>query len=147
MTATGHAVLGAVIAAKVANPYLAIPFAIASHFVADMIPHWDTATNMKKKGAKKVFIQTIFDVVLGLAVSYLVLNFLSPGTSFSYTILIVIFSQLPDWLMSPYYFFNIKLFKWAYDIQRPFDNKLDKPWGIINQAVFLILVVLIAKIF
>lgn len=147
MTATGHAIIGTVIAAKVGNPALAIPLAIASHFVADAIPHWDTATNIKKKGVKKVFTQTVFDVVLGFVVSYLALNFLSPSTSFSYAILIVISSQLPDWLMSPYYFFNIKLFKWAYDIQQPFDKTLDKPWGIINQIVFLILVVLIAKIF
>lgn len=147
MTATGHAIIGTVIAAKIANPYLAIPIAISSHFAADLFPHWDTATNLRKKGVTRVFTETIIDVFLGLTTSYLVLNYLSPSADFSYALLIIIFAQLPDWLMSPYVFFKIKLFKWAYDIQQPFNKKLDKPWGIINQIAVLVLIVILAKVF
>lgn len=147
MTATGHAIIGTVIAAKFGNPYLAIPIAIASHFLADTFPHWDTATNLRKKGTGRVFTETVFDVALGLILSYLVLNFLSPGANFLYAFLIIIFAQLPDWIMSPYVFFKIKLFKWAYDMQQPFNKKLDKPWGIINQIAVLILMVILAKVF
>ena len=53
MTATTHALIGTIIAAKIGNPALAIPIAIASHIAADAIPHWDTATNRKKKTFKK----------------------------------------------------------------------------------------------
>lgn len=39
MTATAHAIIGTVIAAKVGNPVLAVPIALASHIIADAIPH------------------------------------------------------------------------------------------------------------
>ncbi|HUD10106.1 MAG TPA: hypothetical protein VMR28_00340 [Candidatus Saccharimonadales bacterium] len=39
MTATNHALTGAVIGLSIGNPLLAIPLAFASHFVLDGIPH------------------------------------------------------------------------------------------------------------
>jgi len=41
MTATNHALTGAVVALAIKQPILAIPLALASHFVIDMIPHFD----------------------------------------------------------------------------------------------------------
>ncbi len=40
MTATNHALTGALIGLCVGNPYIAIPAAILSHFVCDAIPHF-----------------------------------------------------------------------------------------------------------
>src|SRR3989338_6702261 len=60
MTATGHAVIGTVIAAKIGNPTLAIPIALASHVVADYFPHWDTATNRKTKTKARFLLYNIF---------------------------------------------------------------------------------------
>lgn len=39
MTATNHAITGALIAVVIKNPYLALPLALASHFALDVIPH------------------------------------------------------------------------------------------------------------
>src|SRR5690242_2115662 len=41
MTATNHALSGAVIALAVKNPVLAIPLAFVSHFVLDLLPHYN----------------------------------------------------------------------------------------------------------
>lgn len=41
MTATSHALTGAVIGLAIGQPLLAIPLAFASHFVMDSIPHFD----------------------------------------------------------------------------------------------------------
>jgi hypothetical protein len=41
MTATNHALTGAVVALVVKRPELALPLALISHFVADMIPHFE----------------------------------------------------------------------------------------------------------
>jgi len=41
MTATNHALAGALIGLTVGNPVLAIPAAFVSHFVLDAIPHYD----------------------------------------------------------------------------------------------------------
>ena len=69
MTATGHAIIGTVIAAKVGNPALAIPLAIASHFIADAIPHWDIATHRKEKTKSNLILEAFSDVLLGFVLT------------------------------------------------------------------------------
>ena len=71
MTATGHALIGTVIAAKIGNPALAVPIALASHFAADALPHWDTGYHRSHKSKRKFFLQSALDVMLGFALSYL----------------------------------------------------------------------------
>ncbi|HSX47109.1 MAG TPA: hypothetical protein VLF87_03935, partial [Patescibacteria group bacterium] len=43
MTATNHALTGAIIGLVVAQPALALPAALLSHFVLDTIPHFKTS--------------------------------------------------------------------------------------------------------
>lgn len=141
MTATAHAVIGTVIAAKIGNPYLAIPIAFASHIVADYIPHWDTATNVAKKGKQRVMAETLFDIALGFFISFILLSTIFTQTSPVYAICIILVSQSLDWLTAPYYFLKIKTppFIWAYKFQKLFDHELDAPWGIVTQVVTIIL--------
>ena len=150
MTATSHAIVGSVIAAKVGNPSLAIPLALASHLILDSIPHWDTATNGHCKGGvtRRVFRNSIVDVLFGFILSYLLIYFLFPGTNLLYVFLLIIMSQLFDWLMVPYYFFGIEkpFFKSIYKFQKLFDNELDKPWGIVTQFATAIAAIFIGKI-
>lgn len=147
MTATSHAVIGTVIAAKIGNPYLAIPLAFLSHIVADMVPHWDVGTNRRLKTKRAMRIQAALDVILGFVVSYFLIVFLFPQTNLIYAFVVILAAQALDWLMAPYYFFGIKQFKWAYDFGKKTNKDLDKPWGIIYQAAVLIFLVILAKIF
>lgn len=149
MTATGHAVIGTVIAAKIGNPALAIPLAIVSHLAADAFPHWDTATNGGRKNPQKLLVNSFVDVSFSFVLSLAIFTYVFPHINPIYGLLIVVSSQLLDWLTAPYYFFNIKLppFTWTYKLQKIFDNELDKPWGIINQVGILALLLLLAKIF
>ena len=54
MTATNHALTGAIIGFSVVNPLLAIPLALISHFALDAVPHFDfegdTLTRLRSKG-------------------------------------------------------------------------------------------------
>ena len=52
MTATNHALTGALIGCLVGNPWVAVPAALASHFVCDAIPHFGS------KGNSEDFIAT-----------------------------------------------------------------------------------------
>ena len=45
MTATNHALTGAVIGLVVTNPLMALPVAFLSHFALDMVPHYGPATS------------------------------------------------------------------------------------------------------
>lgn len=147
MTATAHAIVGTVIAAKIGNPALAIPLALASHVALDMIPHWDTAYDSPIKNKRRIFIETFGDVILGFSLSYSLIIFLFPQTNILYAFLIVIVSQFPDWLLAPYYFFDIKSFKWAYDFGKKTNIDADKPLGVITQIITSVLVILLGKIF
>ncbi|MEX2013004.1 MAG: hypothetical protein WD967_01220 [Candidatus Levyibacteriota bacterium] len=148
MTATGHAIIGTVIAAKFANPMLAIPLAILSHVIADTIPHWDMATSGKEKGKQKVLRDAALDVVAGFLISFLIIYFLFPYVDLAYAFVIIIAAQSLDWVMAPYYFWKIKfpLFVWAYKFQKKIEHRLSKPWGVINQLLILILLVALAKL-
>ena len=149
MTATGHAVIGVVIAAKIGSPVLAIPIAFASHCLADMFPHWDTATNVKQKGKRQTIIDSAIDVFISFLATYFLVIFVFPETPLLYAYIIVFASQALDWLMAPYYFFRWKFppFYWAYRFQKDIlDHRLDKPWGIINQVAVLVALVVIAKL-
>lgn len=149
MTATGHALIGTIIAAKVGNPALAIPIAIGSHFLADSLPHWDTGTNRKLKSRKAFFTETMLDVLLGFVLSWLLIVWIFPSTSLIYAFLIIIMAQLPDWLTAPYLFFNLNFFpfKNIYHFQKIFDNKLDRPWGVINQVAVIITLIVLGRVF
>lgn len=138
MTATAHAIIGAVIAAKIANPLLAVPLAIGSHIVADMIPHWDVGTHDKTKTSQRLFLDAFVDVFVSFIVGYLIFTFLFPQTNLVYGFFMIIVSQSLDWLTAPYYFFGIKAFKPIYNFQKIFDNKMKKPWGIIYQVLFIL---------
>lgn len=152
MTATSHAVLGTIIAAKIGNPALAIPLAFTSHILADMFPHWDIGTNghrKNKKSLKLEFIQAVLDVAFGFILSYLLIFLFFPSTNLKYAFFLIIISQSLDWVTAPYYFFDIKTppFQWVYKFQKMYDNRLDKPWGIINQIAIIAVVLILAKIF
>lgn len=58
MTATNHAVTGAVITASIANPFIGLPLALISHFFLDAIPHFGahTVASVKSKEFKYILI-------------------------------------------------------------------------------------------
>lgn len=41
MTALNHTVTGALVAAAIGEPVIALPAALLSHFAIDILPHWD----------------------------------------------------------------------------------------------------------
>lgn len=146
MTATSHALIGTVIAAKIGNPALAIPLAIASHIAADMVPHWDELLYRKEKGIKRVLIDSAVDGLLALSLSYSLIVFLFPKTDLLYWFVIIFFSELPDLLLFPYLIFEIKVFKWAYDLGKATNRELDKPWGVITQVLVVGGIIVLGKL-
>lgn len=149
MTATGHAVIGVVIAAAVSNPVLAIPLAVVSHVAADLFPHWDPGTNRDKKSYNKFFSGAVVDVLSSLIITFLLIVFIFPKIDLLYAYIIVFAAQFLDWASAPYVFFKVKtpsIFYWVYKFQKTFDNRLDKPWGVIGQVAVLIGLVVLFKL-
>lgn len=143
MTATAHALIGASIAAKVTNPLLGIPLAIISHFIADMIPHWDAGTNHKKKTKLRLGIESTFDVLLGFALVILLFrNTVEPIYLFS----MVIAAQLPDWLKTPSDLFGLHVppFSWLDWLSHRTQWRMQLPWGLVTQIAVVGIVLFLA---
>ena len=101
--------VGAAIAAKVGNPALALPLALASHFVLDLLPHTNpsiytrvqSGQPISKNTRRIIFIDSLISLIVG---SLIAATFL-PDIGKSITILLGAFlAVLPDVIEIPYYF-------------------------------------------
>lgn len=112
MLETPHVIIGAAIATKIGNPLLSIPLAFTSHFVLDMLPHWNPHINTEKRNGgitmrSKVIIAT--DVIVSLVSGFAIA--LSAGQNLSHSIYIVaacFAAVLPDVIEGPYFFLGWK---------------------------------------
>lgn len=137
MTATAHAIVGGVIAAGTPNLAISLPLALGSHFLMDLVPHWDVGTNFDKRPKTVSAILAAIDVLLGALIVFLVFGgSVNPLNLW----LTVFFAQSPDWIEAPYLFFNLNFApsRIIERIQHKIHSRLDLPWGIITQ-IFLIL--------
>ncbi len=148
MTATGHALVATLIAAKFHNPYIALPLSFVSHFVCDAIPHWDEGTHWREKSRKDLLYESVFDVSLSIVVSMLSYSFLFHQQNYIFLLVNVFLSQLPDYITAPYLIFrNLGPFttiaRTSYELQHRLNRRLDKPMGIITTAATVIGVYLV----
>lgn len=150
MTSTGHALVGALIAAKFHDPTLALSLSLLSHYPSDILPHWDVGTHIGKKTSLRRFIEGSIDIGIGLILSFFVYRVLSLENNYILLVLCIFFAQLPDWIAAPYTIFKIEnpVLKKIDDFSEVLHNKLEKPWGIITQAVaVIVLYAVLFKIF
>ena len=123
-----HAAIGLAIASKIPNPFIAIPLALASHFVVDLIPHWNPSlfTETKKYGkpSKASINIIIIDVILSLILGFFVVFKISSNLTMSLTLLFSAFASVaPDVIEGFYFFLGVKatwlqkLIKFQHDHQ------------------------------
>lgn len=144
MTVTAHSLVGASIATKIPNPFLGISLAIFSNFILDMIPHWDTGTNWRKRPLVKTFFFTAIDVILGMSAAFLIFY---QKTNPLYLLTVIFCASLPDWLEAPYLFlaWDFPPFSWFYRIQSKFHAKDGSFGGIITQIMVVLPIVAFAS--
>jgi hypothetical protein len=70
MTATNHALTGALIGLTVHNPWVALPVAFLSHFICDMIPHFGPSRTWLTSRAFRYYL-TIDALLCMLLVAFL----------------------------------------------------------------------------
>lgn len=137
MTETAHLLVGAAIASQTQNPFLASALALFSHFLLDVIPHWDTGTNWRNRPVIKTVVYTAADIIIGTVISVALFINKAP---LPYLLLIMFMSTLPDWLEGPY-FLGLKKapFSTIYKLQHTFHKKQQLPGGLVKQALVLVL--------
>lgn len=147
MLETPHVVLGAAIATKFPNPWIAIPLAFASHFVLDKVPHWNphTYTETVKNGgpSRNTIIIAAADAVLSLAIGLEFAYNALPNQALALNIIACsLASVLPD--VSKYPFFLFKklrhgIYKKWVDYERTMQVQVDSAfWGLTTQTLLIL---------
>ena len=148
MLETPHVFIGAAIAVAVPNPLISIPLAFASHFVMEMVPHWNPHLNteMEKFGkpTRRSTAITAVDSTLALVSgSFIAFQFL-PNMSQAFLILACCFaSVLPDVMEGPYFFLKMKskwVTKWI-GFQKSLQNDTTAFWGLATQLLTIAAVI------
>lgn len=124
---TPHVIVGAAIATKVANPALALPLALGSHFILEKIPHWNphlnTETQKYGKPTKQTTKIVILDSSLALVSGLYIASQVLPDTIHAITIVAAcFFAALPDIVEGPYFFLNMR-------------SKLIKKWIMFQKSI------------
>ncbi len=135
MTATNHAVTGALIAAVVDKPVLALPLAFLSHFMLDALPHLGADTRGRK------FQYTLaFDVIM--ASSFLLSIVLLQPPGWLLLLAGAIVAMLPDVVWAPYYFLELQGKRQPTDPLDPFSqfhSRIqwgERPWGYLVEILW-----------
>lgn len=145
MLETPHVIVGAAIASKIPNPLISIPLAFASHFVLDLVPHWNPHLNTEIKKYGKVTAQStmfvLVDVIASLAVGSFFALRAAPDTGHVVTIyLTCLASVMPDVIEGPYFFMGIKskiIDKWI-SFQKSIQNDTTIIPGLAIQLVTIV---------
>jgi hypothetical protein len=139
---TPHVVVGAVIATKIGNPYLALPLAFASHFVLEKVPHWNPHLNTEKdtfgKVTNKSFKIVALDSSLALASGLAIASRQLPDLGrFTIILTACLLSILPDLVEAPYFFLNkeSKFIKSWIKFQKSLQVDAKPFWGIATQIL------------
>lgn len=144
MLETPHVIVAAIIAAKVGRPELALPLALASHFVLDLVPHWNPHINQEVEKTGKVSRKSTTIVVIDATVALIAGSTIAlhalPNHSLALTILISCFlGVLPDVAEAPYFFMNLKssmVKRWIRS-HRDLQANASPFWGILTQVALV----------
>lgn len=145
MLQTPHVVVGTAIAIKIGNPYLAIPLALASHFVLDRVPHWNphTYTEAMKFGIpkKQTIALTLVDIAAALALGLTIaLKFMPDYGRVLIIILAAFASVAPDIAKYPFFLFKGTrkgLYKKYVDWERSMQTDVSLYFGVFTQLAII----------
>jgi hypothetical protein len=153
MTVTNHMMTGALIAMAVHKPILAIPLALVSHFVTDMLPHYGYGKlpfderDSQKHFLLKQTLDTYFAVILLWLVPYLTRNVQTPLV----TTWCMLMAFVPD-VIWPYQYVMAKRrgtyppLNWYTRFHKAI-QWCERPWGIYVELVWFVIIALSIKSF
>lgn len=140
-----HALTGGVIAYKIGNPLVSLPISFLSHFIVDLLPHWNPSLSkekkkfghIKKRTLELIVLDSLFGLFLGLSLASKKL----PDTKAAIFVLLGCFlGVLPDLLEAPYYFSHQPVFKPKCLMKFQGKHQFNIPLvpGLISQILFTI---------
>jgi hypothetical protein len=138
MTATNHAITGAIIAVVVDKPLVALPLALLSHFIQDMIPHFGFAGHGGYKEGLKHRLLKILIVMDPLAfIGFLIVMISHHASIWIY--LAAFLALSPDFHDFIAYFVFKKNIGWnKFSKFAALIQWCERPWGIAVEMVWYV---------
>lgn len=140
MLETPHALVGMAVVTLIPNPLISLPLVLISHFIVDMLPHW----NWKPDTRPLSLLGIILDLILLESIAvYLIVRSSQPiilaAGSF--------FAILPDLLEAPHIFlgFENKYLQKLLRFQKGLQNNVSVLPGIITQVLLAGICLLILR--
>lgn len=135
MTATNHVLTGALIAASLPEPIIAVPLAFTSHFLLDALPHYGRS---KIALTDKRFFM-ILSTDIWVASTILILLFTAKPLHWQLMIVCAIVSASPDLLWLPYWIRHLrgKVYKKSFVVVVLGRIQwAERPWGWTIELLF-----------
>lgn len=136
-----HVLVGIALAEKTGHPLLAIPLALGSHFVLDMLPHWNPHLNTEMKKDGKISTMTRRIIFVDGVISVITISFFTyralPDSLLATTIALSAFAAVfPDLIEAPYFFFKKKtsLLEKSIKFQKAIQTDAGPVFGILTQV-------------
>jgi hypothetical protein len=148
MLETPHVFIGAAIATAIPNPLIAIPLAFASHFVLEMVPHWNPHLNRETKmfgqPTRRSTVVTAVDSTIALISGSFIAYKALPNITLAITIIACCFAAvLPDVMEGPYFFLHMKnnwIKKWIH-FQKSLQCDTNPIFGMLTQIITIAAVI------
>ena len=153
MTATNHAVTGAVIAVLVSNPLIAIPTAFLAHFVMDAVPHFGlNIQDHNKRNSNKIFRYILIgDVILSGLLLILIPIVLTPAYNWFLVFGAMLACMSPDLVWGWHFYYELKtkkqrVKKWFSRFHAKIQWSETLPGGLVELAWYVGAVSLLVQI-
>lgn len=140
MTASNHALTGAVIALTIKQPALALPLAFLSHFVLDALPHFGWDSDIFKRNQSKLFWTVLVVDILLLFTSFILITLETQIISRATIIISMVLAISPDFAWVYRWFQEIKTRQHAPgNFTSKFHSRIqwcERPWGIVVEVAW-----------
>lgn len=136
MTGANHLVTGAVIGAAVVQPAVALPLALASHFVLDALPHYGDTSKKSWLGRNFNYV-LIADAIVGSL--FLLALLATQPVNWGIMALCAVISVLPDVVWVPHYIADMRGNIRPMGAFARFSKWIqwgERPWGLYVEIVF-----------
>lgn len=136
-----HVLVGIALAEKTGHPLLAIPLALGSHFVLDMLPHWNPHLNTEMRQHGGITTRTKIIIAVDAAISLATIGYFTlhalPDTTLALTIMACAFASIfPDVMEAPYFFMKkkTKFLENSIKFQKAIQTDAGIVFGLLTQV-------------
>ena len=147
MLSISHVATGAFVAAKVSNPFIAIPLILGFHYLEDWIPHWDVGTGLStgKRKKRSALIMEVIELCIAFGIVFLYWGNRSTGIDW-WIVFGGVMGIVPDLLEAPRNFLKYEPFwlKPINEFHAQFHHSTpDMLIGLTPQVILLLIIFLL----